>query len=227
MSESSWVVGGGTLTSIVVAPDASTASAPVKEGGGETIPEDASLGRVGSTLKWAALYLRKVAPMGVTTWTGSPEGKIARPRNNKILWTKIGWISACPMAELLWGGTSAPAPAALDASAASAPVEEGGERTTPEDAPLGRVGLTLKWAVLYLRKVASMGATTWTGSLEGKIARPRNNKILWIKIGWISTCPTAELLWTLFKEWRNRCEKLIDAPDTKAYKNTYCSWGMV
>ena len=67
MSESSEVVGGGTLASAVAALDASTVSAPVEEGGGRTTPEDAPLGCVGSTLNWAALCLRKVAPMrGIT-----------------------------------------------------------------------------------------------------------------------------------------------------------------
>ena len=41
-------------------------------------------------------------------------------------------------------GTSASAEAAPDVSAASAPVEKGGRGTTPEDAPLGCEGSTLK-----------------------------------------------------------------------------------
>ena len=45
--------------------------------------------------------------------------------------------------EVVGGGTSASIAATLDALAASAPVEEGGGGTTPEDAPLGRVGSTL------------------------------------------------------------------------------------
>ena len=69
--------------------------------------------------------------------------------------------------------------------------------------------------------------SSWTGSPEGKSARPRNNKILWMKIGWISACSTAELLWTSFKERRNRWTKLIDAPDIKVYKNTHRFRGMV
>ena len=98
MSESSEVVGGGTLAAAAaVAPEVSAAVAPVEEGGGGTSPEDAPLGPKGSTLKWAAFCLRKVAPKGATTWTGSPAGKSAKSRNNKILWMKIGWISACPM----------------------------------------------------------------------------------------------------------------------------------
>ena len=46
--------------------------------------------------------------------------------------------------EVVGGGTSASAAVALEASAVLAPVEEGGEGTTPNDAPLGRVGPTLK-----------------------------------------------------------------------------------
>ena len=129
--------------------------------------------------------------------------------------------------EVVGGGTSTSAVAASDVSAAVAPVEEGGGGTTPKDAPLECEGSTLKWAALYLRKVAPMGATTWMGSPKGKSARPRNNKILWMKIGWISACLTAKLLWTLFKERRNRWGELIDALDIKAYKNTHRSRGMV
>ena len=46
--------------------------------------------------------------------------------------------------EVVDGGTSASAVAALDVSVASAPIEEGKGRTTPEDAPLGSEGSTLK-----------------------------------------------------------------------------------
>ena len=64
MFESSEVVGGGTLALTAAAPDASAVSAPVEEGGGGTTLDDAPLGRVRPTLKRAALYLRKVEPMG-------------------------------------------------------------------------------------------------------------------------------------------------------------------
>ena len=77
-------------------------SSTCRRGRRGNIIEDAPLGPKWSTLKWAALCRRKVAPKGLTTWTGSPAGKSATPRNNKILWMKIGWISACPMAKLLW-----------------------------------------------------------------------------------------------------------------------------
>ena len=62
ISESSEVVGGGT----------SATTAPIEEGERGTSPEDAPLGPEGSTFKWAVLCLRKVAPKGLTTWTGSP-----------------------------------------------------------------------------------------------------------------------------------------------------------
>ena len=78
MSESFEVVGRGTLAPTT--PDTSVVSVPVEEGGGGTTPDDAPLGRVGPTLKWAALCLRKVAPIGAIIWTGSPAGKSSRPR---------------------------------------------------------------------------------------------------------------------------------------------------
>ena len=69
---------------------------------------------------------------------------------------------------------------------------------------------------LCRRKVGRSGPTTCTGSPAGKSARPRNERILWMKIGYINACPMAELLWTSFKERRNKWGKLIDAPDMKA-----------
>ena len=56
--------------------------------------------------------------------------------------------------EVVGGGMSAVPAAAPEISAAAAPIEEGGGGTSPEDAPLGPEGSTLKLAVLYLRKVA-------------------------------------------------------------------------
>ena len=67
MFESFEVVDGGTSPSVAAAPDASAVSAPLVEGEGGTTPNDAPLGCVGPTLKCAALYLRKVAPMGAMT----------------------------------------------------------------------------------------------------------------------------------------------------------------
>ena len=49
--ESSEVVGGETSIAVIAAPEVSTASTPVKEGGGGTSPEDAPLGPERSTLK--------------------------------------------------------------------------------------------------------------------------------------------------------------------------------
>ena len=51
MSESSEVVSGGTLAIAAATPDVSTVLALVEEEGGGTTPEDAPLGRKGSTLK--------------------------------------------------------------------------------------------------------------------------------------------------------------------------------
>ena len=67
MSKSSEVVGGGTSTLAVAAPEVSAALAPVEEGGGGTAPYDASLGCEGATLKSVALCQRKVVPMEATT----------------------------------------------------------------------------------------------------------------------------------------------------------------
>ena len=50
MSKSSEVVGGGTSASAAAAaPNVSAASAPIEKGGRGTTPEDAPLGREGST----------------------------------------------------------------------------------------------------------------------------------------------------------------------------------
>ena len=51
MSESSEVVSGGTSESAATPPDVSATSAPVEEGEGGTVPDDAPLGREGATLK--------------------------------------------------------------------------------------------------------------------------------------------------------------------------------
>ena len=51
MSESPEVVDEGTSASSAVTPDISAASAPVKEGGGGTAPDDTPLGHKGATLK--------------------------------------------------------------------------------------------------------------------------------------------------------------------------------
>ena len=142
-------------------------------------------------------------------------------------WMVKTWSNVHRMSEsfeVVGGGTSVVAPA-LEVSAA--PVEEGGGGTLLEDAPRETQGSALKWAALWRRKVAPRGPTTWTGSFEGKSARPKNKSILWMKIGYISACPTAELLWTSFKKRRNKWGKLIEAPDINAYKNIHRFRGMV
>ena len=87
--------------------------------------------------------------------------------------------------------------------------------------------LSLIWAALCLRKVAPMGAIMCTGSKARKSSKPKNNKILWMKIVWKRVWAVEELLWTSFKEWRNRWGKLIGAFVTRAYRNAHRSKGMV
>ena len=122
-------------------------------------------------------------------------------------WTVKTWSNVCRMSEsseIVGGGTSESAAVAPNASTVSAPVEEGRGGTAPEDTLLGCVEPILNWVALCLRKVAPMGTITWMGSLVGKSTRSRNNKILWMKIGWIRAWAIVELLWTSFKEQRNR-----------------------
>ena len=143
-----------------------------------------------------------------------------------VAWTVKTWSNARWMSEsskVIGGGTLVAAPPEVSA----APIEEGGGGTLLEDAPRETEGSALRWAALYQRKVAPSGPITCTGSPAGKSARPRNKRILWMKIGCISACPMAELLWTSFKEQRNKWGKLIDAPNMKAYKNTHRLRGMV
>ena len=83
MSESSEVVGRGTLVAAAAAPE--VLAALVEEGGGGTLLEDAPRETEGSTLRLAALCRRKVASRGPATWIGSLAGKLARPRNKRIL----------------------------------------------------------------------------------------------------------------------------------------------
>ena len=125
-------------------------------------------------------------------------------------WTVKTWSNVRQMSEsfeVVDGGTSVAAAVTPEVSAA--PIEEGGGGTPLEDTPLETEGSALRWAALYRRKVAPRGPTTWICLLAGKSARPRNKRILWMKIGYISACPMAELLWISFKEWRNKWRKLI------------------
>ena len=134
------------------------------------------------------------------------------------VWTVKTWSNIHRMfesSEIVGGGTSTAAAPPPEVSAV--PVEEGGGETLLEDEPRETEGSALRWAALCQRKVAPRGPTTWTGSLARKSTRPRNKRILWMKIGYISACPKAELLCTSFKERRNKWGKLIEAPDIKAY----------
>ena len=126
-------------------------------------------------------------------------------------WTVKTWSNVRRMSEsseVVGGGTSV--------ATAATPVEEGGGGTLLEDAPRETERSALRWAAFYRRKVAPRGPTTCTGSLTGKSSRPRNKRILWMKIGYINACLMVELLWTSFKERRNKWGKLIDAPYMKA-----------
>ena len=92
----------------------------------------------------------------------------------------------------------------------------------------GRKGNTTRRCTSRDRRISSQissplskeGSTERTNNVDRltnrKSARPRNKRILWMKIGYISACPITELLWTLFKERRNKWGRLIDAPDMKA-----------
>ena len=87
--------------------------------------------------------------------------------------------------------------------------------------------LSLIWAALCPRKVAPMEAIMCTCSEAGKSSNLKNNKILWMKTWWNRTWAVEELLWTSFKERRNKWGKLIGASITRAYKNAHHSKGMV
>ena len=70
MSESSEVGGGGISAVAALAAwstGSSTVASPVEEGGGGATPKDSTLGCLELALKWAALCLRKVAPIGATS----------------------------------------------------------------------------------------------------------------------------------------------------------------
>ena len=65
MLESSEVEGGGVVASVESTNSSAVRSPEEEGGGGSAIPEeDSTLGRLELALIWAALCLRKVAPMG-------------------------------------------------------------------------------------------------------------------------------------------------------------------
>ena len=84
MSESSKVEGGGTSAVAAGSTNSSAIVSLVEKGGGGATPEISTLGRLELALTWAALCLKKVAPMGVIIWTGSNAGNSTKPRCNRI-----------------------------------------------------------------------------------------------------------------------------------------------
>ena len=68
--------------------------------------EDSTLGHLKIAFIWAALCLRKVAPIGAIIWTGTDAGKSFKPKCNKILWIKTGKKRPCPFEVLSWTSTS-------------------------------------------------------------------------------------------------------------------------
>ena len=63
---------------------------PIEEGEGGATPEGSTLGRLELALNWAALYRRKVAPIGATMCAGSNAGNSIKPRYKRIRWIKTG-----------------------------------------------------------------------------------------------------------------------------------------
>ena len=74
-------------------------------GGGATLEDDSTLGCLELALIWAALYLRKVAPIRAIMWTGSDVGKSSKPKCNKIQWIKIEKKRAWAEELFLWTST--------------------------------------------------------------------------------------------------------------------------
>ena len=101
MSKSSEVEGGGVAAA--VGSTYTSAGSPVEEGGGGATPEDDStLWRLVLALIWAAIYLRKVAPIGAIIWTGSNAGNSSKPKCNKIWWIQTGKNRPWVVELLLW-----------------------------------------------------------------------------------------------------------------------------
>ena len=57
---------------------------------GGVTPESSTLGRLELAFIWAALYLRKVAPMGAMIWTNSDSGNSTKQRQNIKPYTSNG-----------------------------------------------------------------------------------------------------------------------------------------
>ena len=104
MLESLEVEGGGSTVAVGLT-NPSVVGSP-EEGGWNAAPEEDSIrGRLELDFVWAALYLRKVAPMGAIICTGSDAGKSSKPRCNKIWCIKIGKKRPCAVELLLWTST--------------------------------------------------------------------------------------------------------------------------
>ena len=84
MSESSKVEGGGAAAA-VGSTYASVAGSPVEEGwGGVPEEEESTLERLKLACIWAALCLRKVAPIGAIIWPGSDIRNSSKPKCKRI-----------------------------------------------------------------------------------------------------------------------------------------------
>ena len=104
MDESPEVEGGGST--VEVGSTNSSAVGSLEEGGWDAAPvEDSTQGRLELAFIWAALCLRKVAPMGAIICTGLDTGKSSKPRCNKILCIKTGNKRPCAVEQLLWTST--------------------------------------------------------------------------------------------------------------------------
>ena len=85
MLESSEVESGGATTAVGSTYALAVRSPEEEGGGGGATPEDDStLGRLELAHIWAALCLRKVAPIGAIMWTGLDTGNSFKPKCNKI-----------------------------------------------------------------------------------------------------------------------------------------------
>ena len=94
MLESLEVEGGGS-TAAAGSTNSSTVGSP-EEGGWDATPEkDSTRGCLELAFIWAALCLRKVAPIGAIMCTGSNAGKSFKPKCNKIRWMKTGKKRSC------------------------------------------------------------------------------------------------------------------------------------
>ena len=109
MLETSEAKGGGAVVA-VGSTNASVAESPIeggRGGGGGATPEEeeSTLGRLELARIWAALCLRKVAPIGAIICTGSEAGKDSNPKCSKILWIKTGKKRAWAKKLLRWTST--------------------------------------------------------------------------------------------------------------------------